>query len=118
MALNYEEIKRDPQRISKIKPFISKYNWKVRNYPSKIDDWKTFAKNNLTIALNILYTKEKEILSAYISKYNSNREKQIVILMILNEGNEGREAKSKGRSQYFAVKKIIYSIKTNNIRTS
>ena len=38
--------------------------------------------------------------------------------MILNEGNEGREAKSKGRSQYLAVKKIIYSIKTNNIRTS
>ena len=28
------------------------------NYTSKIDDWKTFKKNNLTTALNILYTKE------------------------------------------------------------
>ena len=26
VALNHEEIKKDPQRISKIKPFIDKYN--------------------------------------------------------------------------------------------
>ena len=31
---------------------------------------KKFEKNNPTIALNILYTKEKEILPAYISKHN------------------------------------------------
>ena len=31
------------------------------NYSSKIDNWKTFEKNNQTIALNILYIKEKEI---------------------------------------------------------
>ena len=29
------------------------------NCPSKIDDWKTFEKNNLINAFNILYTKEK-----------------------------------------------------------
>ena len=28
VALNYEEIKKDPQRITKIKPSIDKYNWK------------------------------------------------------------------------------------------
>ena len=26
VALNYEEIKTDPQRITKVKPFINKYN--------------------------------------------------------------------------------------------
>ena len=26
-ALNYEEIKKDPQRTIKVKPFINKYNW-------------------------------------------------------------------------------------------
>ena len=26
VTLNYEEIKKDPQRITKIKPFINKYN--------------------------------------------------------------------------------------------
>ena len=34
-----------------------------------------FEKNNLTIPLNVLYTKEMEICSAYFSKYNSIREK-------------------------------------------
>ena len=45
--------------MSSIKPSINKYNWEEINYPSKIDDWKTFEKNNLTIAINFLYAKEK-----------------------------------------------------------
>ena len=28
VALNHEKIKRDRQRISKIKPFVDQYNWK------------------------------------------------------------------------------------------
>ena len=61
VALNYTEIKENPVKVSNIKPFINKYNWKGTHYPSKIDDWKMFEKNNPTIALNILYAKEKEI---------------------------------------------------------
>ena len=72
-ALNYGEIKWNSERISNIKPFISKYNWIKIKYSSKIDDSKTFQKNNLTIAINVLYTKEMEIYQAYILKYNSNR---------------------------------------------
>ena len=53
--LKYKEIKRDPQRITKIKPFINKNNWEGINYPSEKDDWKKFEKNNVTIALNFLY---------------------------------------------------------------
>ena len=47
-----------------------------------MDDCKTFEKNNLTIALNILYTKEREICPSYITKINLNCEKQIILLMI------------------------------------
>ena len=75
VALNYGEIKWNPERVSNIKPFTNKYNWKITNYPIKIDDWKTFEKNNRTIALSILYIKEKELCPAYISKHNSTREK-------------------------------------------
>ena len=89
VAINYEEIKWNPERLSNIKPFINKYNWKGINYPSKIDEWQTFEKNNPKIALNILYIKEKEKCSAYISKINSNCEKQIIIIMIPNEEKEG-----------------------------
>ena len=59
VALNYEEIESHPEIVSNIKPFINKYNWKGINYPSKIDDWKTFEKNNTTVVLNILFIKEK-----------------------------------------------------------
>ena len=58
------------------------------NYASKIDDWKTFEKNNPIIALNILYTKEKEIRPAFIWKINLNCEKQIILLMVPNEEKE------------------------------
>ena len=73
--LNYEEIKKDPQRILKIKPFINKCNREEINYPSEKDDRKKFEKNNVIIALNFLYTKKEKIYTVYVSKHNSNREK-------------------------------------------
>ena len=74
VALNYEEIKKDPQRITKIKPFINKYIWEGIKYPSEKDDQKKFEKNNVTIALNNFYAK-KEKVYPYVSKHNSNPEK-------------------------------------------
>ena len=56
------------------------------NYSSKTDDWKTFEKNNLAIALNILYIKEKDIYPSSISKHN--REKKIILLIIPNKEKE------------------------------
>ena len=45
--------------------------------------WKKLEKNNVTIALNVLYVKKMH--PAYVSKHNSNREKQIILLMVTNE---------------------------------
>ena len=39
-------------------------------------------KNNATIALKVLYA--KKMYPAYISKHNSNLEKQVILLMIPN----------------------------------
>ena len=36
-SLNYEKIKKDPQRITNIKPVINKYKWEGINLPSKKD---------------------------------------------------------------------------------
>ena len=90
-----------PERVSNIKPFINKYRWKVINYPSKIDDWKT-EKNNRTIALNILDIKEKEIFPDYISKINSNCAKQIKINNATNDSKrrKRRLALSCGKKNY------------------
>ena len=57
-TLNYGEIESHPKRVSNIISFINKYNWKGINYPSKIDHWKNFEKNNPKIAVNILYIEE------------------------------------------------------------
>ena len=65
IALNSDEIKRDSQRVSSIKLIIiNNYNWERKNYPSKIEDWKQFEKNNLAVALNVLYIREKVIRAA------------------------------------------------------
>ena len=58
VALNHEEIKKIPQRITKIKAFINKYDCKGINFKSGKDDWKKFEKNNRIIALNVCYAKK------------------------------------------------------------
>ena len=44
VTLNYEEIKKDLQRITKIKPFINKYKWEGINFPSEKDGLKNLRK--------------------------------------------------------------------------
>ena len=46
---------------------------------------RNYEKNNLTVALNVLSAKKEKIYPAYVSKHNSNREKQVILLMIPNE---------------------------------
>ena len=72
VALNYEQIKKDAQRISKIKPSIDQYNWKEIDFPSRREDWKKFESNNKSIVLNILYVPHttKEMRHAYKSNQN------------------------------------------------
>ena len=61
--LNCEEIKKDLQIITKIKPFINKYNWEEINFSSEKDDWKKFEKKYVIIALNVLYAKKEKNVS-------------------------------------------------------
>ena len=76
VALNYQNIKNNPERISKIKPFIDQYNWKEIDFPSNKKYWKKSELNNKSIALNILYVpyNTKEIRHAYKSEHSLNHE--------------------------------------------
>ena len=71
LALNLDNIDNHLERISKIKPFINKHNWKDIDFPSTSKDWKKFDSNN-EVALNILYVPHniKKINIAY--KYKNN----------------------------------------------
>ena len=67
IALNFHDIKKDPQIVSNIKPFINNYNWEGINYPSKIENWRRFDKNNPRIALNILHIKKRKTSCLYFN---------------------------------------------------
>ena len=54
-VLNYQTIKANPERISKLKKYINQYNWKDIKFPSDKEDWKKFEQNNKEIALNVLF---------------------------------------------------------------
>ena len=69
-----------------------------RDFPSHREDCKKFESNNKSIVLNILYVlhNTKKIRHAYKSKYNLNRENQ-VILLVITDG---------GKWHYLAVKSL------------
>ena len=81
LALNLDNIEKNPQRISKIKPFIDQYNWKDIDFPPTNKDWRKLELTN-DIALNILYIphKTKKIQLAYRSKNNLTCDKQVILL--------------------------------------
>ena len=56
VVLNYQSIRKYPQRISKIKPFINQYDWKEIDFPAQSSKGrKKFESNNNSIARNVLY---------------------------------------------------------------
>ena len=55
VALNLGEIGKRSERITKIKPFVNRYNWEAINFPSEKDNWKKSEKNSRTTALKVLY---------------------------------------------------------------
>ena len=52
LALNLDKIKKDPQRVSKIKLYIEKYNWEDIDLPSTSKDWKNL---NVTVKLHLIF---------------------------------------------------------------
>ena len=110
-ALDHKDIGRNPQRVNKIKPYITKYNWRGINFSAGPHGWKKFEQNNKTIALNILYLtivlylifsivpyNTKEICRVYKSKYNNECKNQVILLMI-SERIDGVE-----KRHYLALK--------------
>ena len=85
-ALGYQTIEKDPQRISKLKSYINKCNWKGIDFPAGSKDWVKFEKNNEAIALNVLHIPHntKTISVAYKSKYDNKHKEQVILLMITN----------------------------------
>ena len=92
--MSHKGIGKNPERITKLKYFVNKYNWKGINYPLEKDDWKN-------------------LLEKYVSKHNSNREKQAILLMISNRGEWHYIAVKNYGDLYCSIVFIILEQKIN-----
>ena len=50
-------MEKNSEKITKIKTIIK---IEIKNFSSEKDDWKKIVKNDITIALNVLYAKKKK----------------------------------------------------------
>ena len=96
ICLHHKEIKNNPERISKIKPFINNLNWESINLSLEEQDYKTFGMNNKSIALPV---NEQKISHLYKSEFNKIREKQVILLMITDDNFPEKQ-------HYLAVKRL------------
>ena len=127
LALNFNNINKHHQRISKIKPYINNYNWNDINFPTTKKDWNKFELNNKDVALNILHVpfNTEKVKIAYKSKYNLIRDNQIILLMISNGENWHylavkylsrllRGITSNYNSDYYYCLNCLHSYRTEN----
>ena len=54
IALNHEQVGKDPQRIAQFYHFINEYDRKDIDFSRHAKDWKKFETNSKSIALNVL----------------------------------------------------------------
>ena len=102
LSLYHAEIKHYPETISKIKPFIDNLNWENINFSPQKQVYQTFEMNNKSIALNTLHIEDQEKISHfYKSDFNKTRERQAILLMIIE--NE--------KQYYLAVKRLNVLLK-------
>ena len=78
MALKWEEIDRDPQRISKLKKFEADFDWSGIGFPISFRDIKGFEFRN-QVSINILAIEDREI---YICRKGDNCECTIHLMLI------------------------------------
>ena len=107
-ALHHEEIKKDHQRISRLRPYENQYNWKGLEFPVSIKKIDKFEKNNPGIAVNVLFSikksKKKNTYTVPRSEHNVKCKKQVNLLMIV----EGEER------HYTTIKSISRLLKSLN----
>ena len=53
-ALHHQDITNNPERITKLRPYINNYNWKNLYFPAGPNEYKKIECNNKDVAPNIL----------------------------------------------------------------
>ena len=82
-ALNYQTIETHPERMSKLKPYINKYNWEGIDLPAGSKECQKLNEiiKQLRLMYYIYHTTKKQY-GLHIGQNNSKRKKQVILLMI------------------------------------
>ena len=85
-ALHHEEIKKDHQRISRLRPYEKQYNWKGLEFPVSVKKIDKFEKNDPGIAVYVLFSnnKNQNIYTARRSECNVKCKNQANLLMVVD----------------------------------
>ena len=102
VASRWEEIDRDPQRISKLKKFEANFNWSGIGFPVSFSDIKEFEFRN-QILINVLAIEDRQI---YICRKGGNYEHSINLMLIM-ENN---------RKHYVAIKSLSRLLSSQNTK--
>ena len=105
-SLHHEAIEKDPQRVSKLRPFAEQYDWEGLEFPMALNKISKFEKRNPEIAVNVLFVSKKNIFIARRSEFNGKRGKQANLLMIVDGENR----------HYTAVKSLSRLLKSLNAK--
>ena len=84
VALHNKEIKKDPQRNSKLERYKNKYNWQRFEFPLAIQKIGKFEKSILDIAVNVLFNSMKGIHTAGRSELYGKCSKQVKLLLTVD----------------------------------
>ena len=104
-ALNHEGIKKDQQRISKLRPYANRYNWDDVEFPTAKKSIDKFEKNNPDIAINVLYVSGNEINIQRKSKCCDRKDN--VNLLLVGDGE---------RKHYTAIKSLSRLLGSENTK--
>ena len=99
-AARWEEIDRDPQRISKLKRFEADFDWTGVGFSVSFRDIKRFESRN-QISINVLVVEDRQI---YICRKGGNYE-TVINLMLITESN---------RKHYVAIKSLSRLLSNQN----
>ena len=100
VAMRWEEINNNPERISQLKRFEKDFDWSGIGFPVSVKDIKKFESRN-QISINLLAIEGTQI---YVRRKGGNHER-IINLMIITENN---------RKHYVAIKSLSRLLSSKN----
>ena len=107
-ALNYEEIGKDPQRLSNLEKYSEKYNWGGLEFPVSVNKIDKFEKNNTDIAVNVLCEEESKDIIYICRKSKFNDRFNLLNIIMIVDGK---------KRHYTAIKslsKLLGNLKSKN----